>query len=211
MNCFLYLRFTEPNAGSDPGSMQTRAKFDQKSNMYTLNGAKTWITNSPIADVAVVWAKSDPDGKIRGFIVERGMEGFTTPVIKGKMSLRASITGQIALDNVKVPAENMFPTITGQNIFRLLFIPMFKSVVFTGLGGPFGCLNVARYGIAWGALGAAENCVDIARQYVLDRHQFDRPLAQTQLVQKKLADSVSEIAIGLQACLQVGRLKDQNK
>ncbi|GAV08689.1 hypothetical protein RvY_18346-2 [Ramazzottius varieornatus] len=183
---------TEPNAGSDPGSMQTRAKLDKKSNTYTLNGAKTWITNSPIADIAVVWAKSDPDGKIRGFIVERGMDGFTTPTIKGKMSLRASITGQIALDNVRVPAENMFPTITG-------------------LGGPFGCLNVARYGIAWGALGAAEACVDIARQYTLDRIQFERPLAQTQLVQKKLADSVSEIAIGLQACLQVGRLKDQNK
>lgn len=155
-------------------------------------GAKTWITNSPIADIAVVWAKSDPDGKIRGFIVERGMDGFSTPTIHGKLSLRASVTGQIVLDSVRVPAENLLPGALG-------------------LAGPFGCLNSARYGIAWGALGAAEACVEIARQYVLDRVQFKSPLAKNQLVQKKLADAITEISLGLQACLQVGRLRDQNK
>ncbi|XP_055354552.1 glutaryl-CoA dehydrogenase, mitochondrial-like [Paramacrobiotus metropolitanus] len=181
---------TEPNSGSDPGSMQTKAKFDAKSNAYILSGTKTWITNSPIADIAVVWAKSDPDGKIRGFIVERGMDGFSTPTIHGKLSLRASITGQIVLDGVRVPAENLLPHALG-------------------LGGPFGCLNSARYGIAWGALGAAETCVEIARQYTLDRIQFGAPIAKNQLIQKKLADATTEIAIGLQACLQVGRLRDQ--
>ncbi|OWA53389.1 Glutaryl-CoA dehydrogenase, mitochondrial [Hypsibius exemplaris] len=183
---------TEPNAGSDPAGMQTRAKLDADKKSYLLSGTKTWITNSPIADVAVVWAKSDPDGEIRGFIVERGMEGFSTPTIHGKLSLRASITGQIVLENVRVPVENMFPTVKG-------------------LTGPFGCLNSARYGIAWGALGAAEACVDIARQYVLDRVQFGSPLAKNQLVQKKLADAVTEIALGLQACLQVGRLRDEDR
>ena len=183
---------TEPNAGSDPAGMQTRAKLAADKKSYLLSGTKTWITNSPISDIAVVWAKSDPDGEIRGFIVERGMEGFSTPTIHGKLSLRASITGQIVLEGVRVPVENMFPSVKG-------------------LAGPFGCLNSARYGIAWGALGAAEACVAIARQYVLDRQQFGAPLAKNQLVQKKLADAVTEIALGLQACLQVGRLRDQDR
>jgi glutaryl-CoA dehydrogenase len=149
-----------------------------------------WITNSPIADVAVVWAKLD--GKIRGFILERGMEGFSTPKIEGKMSLRASITGEIVMDGVFVPEENLLPNASG-------------------LSGPFGCLNKARFGIAWGALGAAEYCWHAARQYTLDRQQFGRPLAQTQLVQKKLADMMTEITLGLQACLRVGRLLDEGK
>lgn len=179
---------TEPDAGSDPGSMRTRA--DKVDGGYTLTGAKMWITNSPIADVAVVWAKLD--GKIRGFVLERGMKGFSTPKIEGKMSLRASITGEIVMDNVFVPEENLLPNASG-------------------LSGPFGCLNKARYGIAWGALGAAEYCWHAGRQYTLDRKQFGKPLAQTQLVQKKLTDMMTEITLGLQACLRVGRLLDEGK
>jgi glutaryl-CoA dehydrogenase len=181
---------TEPDAGSDPGSMRTFAR--KVDGGYVLNGAKMWITNSPIADLAVVWAKSDPDNKIRGFVVERGMKGFTTPKIEGKFSLRASVTGEIALQDVFVPDDNLLPNVEG-------------------LKGPFGCLNRARYGIAWGALGAAEFCWHAARQYTLDRKMFGRPLAATQLIQKKLADMQTEIAIGLQACLRVGRLMDEHK
>ncbi|WP_020593828.1 acyl-CoA dehydrogenase [Kiloniella laminariae] len=177
---------TEPDAGSDPGSMKTRAR--KVKGGYELSGAKMWITNSPISDVMVVWAKND-EGIIRGFVLERGMKGLSTPKIEGKFSLRASVTGEIAMDNVFVPEENMFPEVTG-------------------LKGPFGCLNRARYGIAWGALGAAEFCWHAARQYTLDRKQFDRPLAQTQLVQKKLADMQTEISLGLQGCLRAGRLFD---
>lgn len=176
---------TEPGSGSDPASMITRAEAVDGG--YHLTGAKMWITNSPIADVMVVWAKLD--GVIRGFILERGMEGLTTPKIEGKFSLRASTTGEIVMDNVFVPAENMLPNAKG-------------------LGGPFGCLNKARYGIAWGAMGAAEFCWHAARQYTLDRTQFGRPLAATQLIQKKLADMQTEISLGLQGCLQMGRLMD---
>lgn len=158
---------------------------------YVLNGAKSWITNSPVADVFVVWARTD-DGSLRGFLLERGMAGLTTPTIKGKFSLRASVTGQILMDNVHVGEDSLLPNVKG-----------FK--------GPFGCLNNARYGIAWGSLGAAEACMHVARQYTIDRKQFGRPLAQNQLIQKKLADHATEIAIGLQACLQVGRLKDQGE
>lgn len=183
---------TEPNHGSDPGSMETRAKYNSARKTYTLNGAKAWITNSPIADVFIVWAKSDPDHKIRGFILEKGMKGLSAPVIEGKFSLRASITGEIVMEDVEVPEENLLPGAEG-------------------LPGPFGCLNNARYGIAWGTLGAAEFCLETARQYALDRHQFGRPLAATQLMQKKMADMLTEISIGLQACVQVGRLKDQGK
>jgi len=176
---------TEPGSGSDPASMITRA--DPVDGGYRLTGAKMWITNSPIADVMVVWAKLD--GVIRGFVLERGMEGLTTPKIEGKFSLRASTTGEIVMDNVFVPAENMLPNAKG-------------------LAGPFGCLNKARYGIAWGAMGAAEFCWHAARQYTLDRTQFGRPLAATQLIQKKLADMQTEISLGLQGCLQMGRLMD---
>ncbi len=177
---------TEPDHGSDPGGMKTRA--EKVDGGFKLTGNKMWITNSPIADIAVVWAKLD--GVIRGFILERGMEGFSTPKIEGKMSLRASITGEIVMDNVFVPEENMLPNAKG-------------------LGGPFGCLNKARFGIAWGALGAAEFCWHAARQYTLDRSQFGRPLAQNQLVQQKLANMLTEITLGLQACLRVGRLLDE--
>ena len=178
---------TEPDHGSDPGSMITRA--DKIDGGYLLNGAKMWITNSPIADLAVVWAKLD--GKIRGFIVERGMKGFETPKIEGKFSLRASVTGSISLSDVEVPEENLLPN--GK-----------------GLGGPFGCLNKARYGIAWGSMGAAEFCWHAARQYTMDRKQFGRPLAANQLIQKKLADMQTEIGLGLQGCLQMGRLMDND-
>lgn len=179
---------TEPDHGSDPGGMKTRAtKVDGG---YLLSGAKMWITNSPIADLAVVWAKSDAhDNKIKGFVVERGTKGFSTPKIEGKLSLRASVTGEIVLDEAFVPDENLLPNVSG-------------------LGGPFGCLNKARYGIAWGVMGAAEFCWHAARQYTLDRKQFGRPLAQTQLVQKKLADMMTEITLGLQAALRVGRMMD---
>ncbi|GAB4521848.1 MAG: acyl-CoA dehydrogenase [Parvularculaceae bacterium] len=177
---------TEPDGGSDPGAMRTHAK--RADGGYVLNGAKTWITNSPIADLAVVWAKLD--GKIRGFIVERGVDGFSTPKIEGKMSLRASITGEIALNDAFVPEENMLPGAEG-------------------LRGPFSCLNKARYGIAWGAMGAAEFCWRAARDYALERIVFGRPIAATQLVQKKLADMQTEIALGLQGALRLGRLIDR--
>ncbi|GGF65912.1 glutaryl-CoA dehydrogenase [Azorhizobium oxalatiphilum] len=182
---------TEPDAGSDPAGMRTRAeKIDGG---YRLNGAKMWITNSPIADVAVVWAKSAAHGDaIRGFLVERGTKGFSTPKIEKKLSLRASITGEIVLDNAEIPEENLLPNVAG-------------------LKGPFGCLNRARYGIGWGVLGAAEACFHAARQYTLDRQQFGRPLAATQLVQKKLADMSTDIAFGLQACLRAGRLFDEGQ
>lgn len=180
---------TEPDHGSDPGGMKTRAR--KVVGGYTLTGNKMWITNSPIADVFVIWAKDD-DGKIRGFVLEKGMDGLSAPKIEGKFSLRASITGEIVMDNVFVPEVNAFPDIRG-------------------LGGPFGCLNNARFGIAWGALGAAEFCWHAARQYTLDRKQFDKPLAANQLIQKKLADMQTEISIGFQACLQVGRLKDEGR
>ncbi|WP_085899121.1 acyl-CoA dehydrogenase [Kiloniella majae] len=180
---------TEPDAGSDPGGMKTRARKVEGG--YELSGAKMWITNSPISDVMVVWAKND-EGIIRGFVLERGTEGLSTPKIEGKFSLRASVTGEIVMDNVFVPEENMFPEVTG-------------------LKGPFGCLNRARYGIAWGALGAAEFCWHAARQYTLDRKQFGRPLAQTQLVQKKLADMQTEISLGLQGCVRAGQLFDDGK
>lgn len=176
---------TEPNAGSDPASMQTRAvKTDGG---YLLSGSKMWITNSPIADVFVVWAKLD--GEIRGFVLDKGAQGLSTPTIEGKFSLRASITGEIVMDQVFVPESNLFAEVRG-------------------LKGPFSCLNKARYGIAWGALGAAEFCWHAARQYTLDREQFGRPLAGTQLIQKKLVDMQSEITLGLLACLQAGRLAD---
>jgi glutaryl-CoA dehydrogenase len=182
---------TEPDHGSDPGSMVTRAvKVDGG---YRLSGAKTWITNAPIADVLVVWAKSAAHGDaIRGFILERGMKGLSTPKIEGKVSLRTSVTGEIVLDNVEVSEEQLLPNTSG-------------------LGGPFGCLNRARYGIAWGALGAAEDCWHRARDYVLARKQFGRPLAATQLVQKKLADMQTDIALGLQAVLRVGLLFDEGR
>ena len=179
---------TEPDHGSDPGSMVTKA--ERSGDGYLLSGAKTWITNAPIADVAVIWAKLD--GRIRGFVVERGTAGFATPTIEGKMSLRTSTTGQITLDNVLVPAANLLPGASG-------------------LSGPFGCLNRARYGIAWGAMGAAEFCWHAAREYTLARKQFGRPLAANQLVQKKLADMQTEIALGLQGCLRMGRLLDEGE
>ena len=180
---------TEPDAGSDPASMKTRAR--KADGGYRLSGAKMWITNSPISDVFVVWAKTEDD-VIRGFVLERGMEGLSAPKIEGKFSLRASITGEIVMDDVFVPEENLLPNVEG-------------------LKGPFGCLNSARYGIAWGALGAAEFCWHAARQYTLDRTQFGRPLAQTQLVQKKLADMQTEITLGLFTCLQAGRQRDAGK
>jgi glutaryl-CoA dehydrogenase len=180
---------TEPDAGSDPAGMRTRA--ERVDGGYRLNGAKMWITNSPIADLAVVWAKSAAHGDaIRGFIVERGMRGFSTPKIEKKLSLRASITGEIVLEDVEIPEENLLPNVSG-------------------LKGPFGCLNRARYGIAWGVMGAAEACMAAARGYTLDRKQFGRPLAATQLVQKKLADMETEISLGLQAALRVGRLFEE--
>lgn len=178
---------TEPDYGSDPGSMITRA--EKTENGYLLNGAKMWITNSPIADLAVVWAKLD--GVIRGFIVERGTPGFETPKIEGKFSLRASVTGQIVLSDAEIPEENLLPNTKG-------------------LAGPFGCLNKARYGIAWGAMGAAEFCWHAARSYTLDRIQFGRPLAANQLIQKKLADMQTEITLGLQGALRIGRLMDDD-
>jgi glutaryl-CoA dehydrogenase len=180
---------TEPDFGSDPGGMTTRARTVDGG--FRLSGNKMWITNSPFADVFVVWAKTDDD-VIRGFVLERGMKGLSTPKIEGKLSLRASITGEIVMEDVFVPAENLLPNVTG-------------------LAGPFGCLNRARFGIAWGAMGAAEFCWHAARQYVLDRKQFGRPLAANQLVQKKLADMQTEITLGLHACLQAGRLFDAGK
>ena len=181
---------TEPDHGSDPGGMKTRAeKIDGG---YRLTGTKMWITNSPIADVFIVWAKAAPDDRIRGFILEKGMAGLSAPKIEGKFSLRASITGEIVMDGVEVPEENLLPDVAG-------------------LKGPFGCLNRARYGIAWGALGAAEFCWHAARNYTLERKQFGRPLAANQLIQKKLADMQTEITLGLQTCLRIGRLFDEGK
>ena len=182
---------TEPNHGSNPAGMETRAV--KTADGYRLSGNKMWITNSPIADVFVVWAKvvgGDDDGKIRGFVLEKGMKGLSAPTIHGKVGLRASITGEIVMDDVDVPADAMLPNVSG-------------------LRGPFTCLNSARYGIAWGALGAAEACWHTARQYTIDRKQFGRPLAQTQLIQKKLADMQTEITLGLQGCLRLGRMKDE--
>jgi glutaryl-CoA dehydrogenase len=179
---------TEPDHGSDPGSMITRARAAPGG--YRLSGTKSWITNAPIADVAVVWAKTD-DGVIRGFILERGMEGLTFPRIEGKFSLRASATGQIAMDGVFVPEENLLPGVRG-------------------LKGPFSCLNKARFGIAWGSMGAAEFCWEAARQYTLDRIQFGRPLAANQIIQLKLAEMQTEIALGLNAALRVGRMLDEH-
>ncbi|HEX8962934.1 MAG TPA: acyl-CoA dehydrogenase [Rhodocyclaceae bacterium] len=177
---------TEPDSGSDPGAMATRAR--KVVGGYRLSGSKTWITNAPIADVFIVWAKDD-EGAIRGFILEKGWQGLSAPVIEGKVGLRASVTGEVVMDDVFVPEENLLPGARG-------------------LKGPFTCLNAARFGIAWGALGAAEFCYATARQYVLDRRQFGRPLAANQLVQKKLADMATEIALGLQGCLRLGRLKE---
>lgn len=184
---------TEPDHGSDIGQMATKAKYDSKTKTYILSGSKTWITNSPIADICIVWCKTE-DGKVRGFIVDRleSSKGLSTPKIEGKFSLRASTTGMILMDDVRVPEENLLP----------------KAI---GLGGPFGCLNNARYGIAWGALGAAETCLTLARQYTLDRKQFNKPLAATQIMQKKMADMMTEITLGLSTCLHIGRLKDQKK
>ncbi len=179
---------TEPNSGSDPASMSTRAK--KVGGGYHLTGNKIWITNSPIADVFVVWAKLD--GVVRGFILEKDMDGLSAPKIDGKFSLRTSITGEIVMDDVFVPDENLFPDISG-------------------LAGPFGCLNKARYGIAWGVLGAAEFCYQTARNYALERKQFNRPLASNQLIQKKLADMLTDISLGLQGCLQMGRLMDNDQ
>ncbi|MEO6664067.1 MAG: acyl-CoA dehydrogenase, partial [Rubrivivax sp.] len=192
---------TEPNHGSDPAGMLSRAKPATRDGVagYLLKGSKMWITNSPIADVFVVWAKKeDADGKvggqesIHGFVLEKGMKGLSAPKIEGKMSLRASITGEIVMDGVFVPEANLLPNVNG-------------------LKGPFGCLNKARYGIAWGALGAAEFCWHAARTYTMDRQQFGRPLAQNQLIQKKLADMQTEIALGLQSVLRVGRLMDEGR
>jgi len=181
---------TEPNHGSDPSGMETKAI--DKGDHFVLSGAKNWITNSPIADVCLVWAKTDTDGKVRGFLVERGMKGLETPIIKGKFSLRASPTGMIHLDEVKIPKENVLPGVTGMR-------------------GPFSCLNSARMGIAWGAWGAAEFCMDYARQYTMDRKQFHRPLSANQLIQFKLANQLTEITIGLQAVLRATRLKEEGK
>ncbi|MBD9529683.1 acyl-CoA dehydrogenase [Paracoccus sp. PAR01] len=182
---------TEPDAGSDPAGMKTVAR--KTAGGYVLNGAKTWISNAPIADVFVVWAKSEAHGgKVRGFVLEKGMKGLSAPKIEGKLSLRASITGEIVMQDVEIGEDALLPGIEG-------------------MGGPFGCLNRARYGISWGAMGAAEDCWFRARQYGLDRHQFNRPLAATQLFQKKLADMQTEITLGLQASLRVGRLFDEGK
>ncbi|EZP71084.1 hypothetical protein BV96_02922 [Sphingomonas paucimobilis] len=182
---------TEPDAGSDPGGMTTRAR--RTAGGYVLSGAKTWISNSPIADVFIIWAKSDAHGgAIRGFVLEKGMKGLSAPKIEGKLSLRASITGMVVLDDVEVGEDALLPEVEG-------------------LKGPFGCLNRARYGISWGAMGAAEACFHAARQYGLDRKQFGRPLAATQLYQKKLADMLTEITLGLQASLRIGRLMDEGR
>lgn len=182
---------TEPNYGSDAGGMETKAVFDSKTKTWVLNGSKTWITNSPIADVCIVWARCD-DKVVRGFIIDRkeNSEGLETPKIEGKFSLRASTTGMILMDNLRVPETNVLPNIEG-------------------LKGALGCLTNARYGIAWGTMGAAEACLQIARDYTLDRKQFKRPLAANQLIQKKFADMLTDISLGLNGCLQAGRLKDQ--
>lgn len=183
---------TEPNFGSDAGGMESNLKYSKESKCYVLNGTKTWITNAPIADVFVVWARDKDDRRVKGVVLERGMKGLSTSKIIGKQSLRASETGTIHMDNIELKEENFLP----------------KAL---GMGAPFSCLGSARLGIAWGALGAAEFCFSTARQYTLDRKQFKKPLASNQLVQKKLADMLTEIALGLHACLHVCRLKDENK
>ena len=188
--CLGSFGLTEPNHGSDPSGMETSAKYDPASKSYILNGSKTWISNAPIGDIFLIWAKLD--GKIRGFILERGMKGLSTPKIEGKFSLRSSVTGMVLMDDVVVPQDNILPNIEG-------------------LKGPFSCLNNARYGIAWGALGAAAYCFEAARDYVLERKQFGKPLASKQLIQLKLADILTEINIGLLACLQAGKLKDNGQ
>jgi glutaryl-CoA dehydrogenase len=180
---------TEPNQGSDPAGMATHARLDEASGDYVISGSKTWITNSPIADVFVVWAVDQTDGKVRGFVLEKGMDGLTAPKIDGKFSLRASPTGMIMMDGVKVPKENVLSV--------------------EGMKGPFTCLNSARLGIAWGALGAAQDCVDVSRQYLLDRIMFQRPLAANQLIQLKLANAYTEIQLGLQLVLRITRMKDE--
>lgn len=189
-SCLGCFGLTEPNHGSDPNGMETVAKYDSASKTYILNGSKTWISNAPFADVMIVWAKLDD--KVRGFILERGMKGLETPKIEGKFSLRASCTGMIMMDDVRVPEENLLPGAVG-------------------LSGPFGCLNNARFGICWGALGAASSCLEIARDYVINRKQFGKPLAATQLIQLKLADILTELNLGLLGCVEMTRLKDQNK
>jgi len=184
---------TEPNHGSDPAGMETKAKYVPSDKVFILNGSKNWITNSPIADVFVVWAKNEAEGgKIRGFILEKGMKGLSAPKIEGKESLKASVTGMIFMDDVVVPEENMLPKVHG-------------------LRGPFSCLNNARFGISWGVLGAAEACLDAARTYTLERKQFGRPLAANQIPQLKMANALTEITLGLHSCLQLGRLKDEGK
>lgn len=184
---------TEPDHGSDPAGMKTKAKWDEDKKVYRLSGTKTWISNSPVADVFIVWARSDRhENTVKGFILEKGMKGLTAPKIEGKVSLRTSITGQISMDDVEVTEDQLLPNTQG-------------------LGGPFGCLNNARMGIAFGSLGAAESCFHAARTYALERKQFGRPLAATQLVQLKFADMLTEISLGLQACVRVGRLKDDGK
>ncbi|XP_065715302.1 glutaryl-CoA dehydrogenase, mitochondrial [Patagioenas fasciata] len=189
LGCF---GLTEPNHGSDPGRMETRARHNPANGTYTLRGCKTWITNAPVADLFVVWGVCEGDGRVRGFLLERGLRGLSTPSIQGKFSLRASATGSIVMDDVEVPEENVLPGAVG-------------------LAAPMRCLTHARFGIAWGALGAAESCLETARQYALDRSQFGGPLARNQLVQVKLADMVTEIALGLQACVRLGRLRDEGR
>uniref|UniRef100_A0A914HDZ5 glutaryl-CoA dehydrogenase (ETF) n=1 Tax=Globodera rostochiensis TaxID=31243 RepID=A0A914HDZ5_GLORO len=184
---------TEPDHGSNPAGMETKAEWDEQAKLYRLSGTKSWISNSPVADVFIIWARSSKHGNaVKGFIIERGASGLSTPKIEGKLSLRTSITGQIVMDEVPVPEENLLPGAQG-------------------LSGPFGCLNSARLGISWGALGAAESCFVAAREYALDRKQFGKPIAATQLVQLKLADMLMEISLGLQACLRVARLKDEGR
>lgn len=188
LGCF---GLTEPNHGSDPSGMETRACHNPAGKSYTLNGTKSWISNSPVADLFLVWARCE-DARVRGFLLEKGMPGLSAPKIEGKFSLRTSATGMIVMDSVEVPEENVLPNAVG-------------------LSSAFGCLNNARYGITWGVLGAAEFCLHTARQYTLDRVQFGAPLARNQLIQKKLADMLTEITLGLQACLRLGRLKDQDR
>ncbi|KAI3409780.1 hypothetical protein GPALN_006156 [Globodera pallida] len=184
---------TEPDHGSNPAGMETKAEWDEQAKLYRLSGTKSWISNSPVADVFIIWARSPKHGNaVKGFIIERGASGLSTPKIEGKLSLRTSITGQIVMDEVPVPEENLLPGAQG-------------------LSGPFGCLNSARLGISWGALGAAESCFVAAREYALDRKQFGKPIAATQLVQLKLADMLMEISLGLQACLRVAQLKDEGR
>lgn len=187
LGCF---GLTEPNHGSDPSGMETNAKYDSSTKTYVLNGTKTWITNAPVADIFIVWAKCE-DGKIRGFILEKGMKGLTAPKIEGKFSLRASATGMIMMEDVRIPEENLLPKVEG-------------------LKGPFNCLTNARFGISWGAMGAATSCFEIARNYVLDRKQFGRPLASNQIIQLKLADMLTEINLSLLSSLHLGKLKDKN-